>query len=200
MRLEELSTLRLTKLLGMILTAGFAAYGLVFDFKKDGRVTRHGRIAIVGIGVSTCISVCLLLVESRGAKSERIELRQERARQVLTKAEIEVLLARFSAMKDSIEAASVRLQSRFDSASERMTHRLDSQLSQGRLLKQELIARGHQAAASLGSLRGALTDFDGAVSRSLARLERPLQAMSFLRRLLPQVFELTCSLNVRGPH
>jgi len=37
--------------------AGFAAFALFTDFKKDGRITTHGRIAIIGIVLSALFSL-----------------------------------------------------------------------------------------------------------------------------------------------
>ncbi len=51
------------KLISLLVAAGFAILGTTVDYKKEGQVTKWGRIAIIGVIVSGLISAVLLGVE-----------------------------------------------------------------------------------------------------------------------------------------
>jgi hypothetical protein len=45
------------QILSILSAAGFAMLGLFTEFKKDGRITRHGRIAVFGVVLSAILSL-----------------------------------------------------------------------------------------------------------------------------------------------
>jgi hypothetical protein len=56
----------------LLVAAGFAILGTTVDYKKEGQVTKWGRIAIIGVIVSGLISTMLLGIEER-AKAKQLK-------------------------------------------------------------------------------------------------------------------------------
>jgi hypothetical protein len=51
------SLIAILQVLSILAAAGFAALALLTDYKKDGRITRHGRWAVLGIVLSALLSL-----------------------------------------------------------------------------------------------------------------------------------------------
>src|SRR4030095_2741974 len=87
----ELTITSIVKLMSLALAAGFAILGTTTDYKKDGKVTKWGRVAIIGVIVSGLLSSTLLGIEEQANANKR---RQE---------EIEKIAAQNQANEDKAE-------------------------------------------------------------------------------------------------
>lgn len=63
--------LTIVKFTSLILAAAFAILGTVTDYKVDGKVTKWGRVAIIGVVVSGLLSSILLGLEERNKAAEK---------------------------------------------------------------------------------------------------------------------------------
>ncbi|MCM3904168.1 MAG: hypothetical protein ND866_20890 [Pyrinomonadaceae bacterium] len=71
-------TVTLIKFIALACAGGFSILGVMTDFKKEGRVTRWGRIAIIGVVLSSLFSVALLGLEQKSLAESRRKADLER--------------------------------------------------------------------------------------------------------------------------
>jgi hypothetical protein len=69
------------KLLAILATAVVGVYGTVFDFKRNGRVTRHGIIATTLIVAAAAIAVVIHVSGVQEARLERARLQRQNGQQ-----------------------------------------------------------------------------------------------------------------------
>jgi hypothetical protein len=70
--------LTIVKFTSLILAAAFAILGTTTDYKQDGKVTKWGRVAIIGVIVSGLLSSILLGLEERNKKVEKDKTDKEK--------------------------------------------------------------------------------------------------------------------------
>jgi len=76
--------LQLLKVLSDALTAGFGIFGLLTEFKdKNHRITRSGKIALIGIIASFAVSVTVVALEAKKAQDDAKAHQQELVSQSL---------------------------------------------------------------------------------------------------------------------
>lgn len=68
------------KLISLLLAAGFAILGTTVDYKKEGQVTKWGRIAIIGVIVSGLLSSILLGMEETNKAAAQKKAAAEKVR------------------------------------------------------------------------------------------------------------------------
>ncbi len=78
--------------------AFFGMLALFTDFKKDGRITRYGRMAVIGIALSATISIGLTLLKSR------IDLRKSADAENKARAQRADEATRFKAQEDALKS------------------------------------------------------------------------------------------------
>ena len=67
----ELTLTAIVKFISLALAAGFAILGTTTDYKKKGKITKWGRIAIIGVVISGLVSVVILGIEESTKAQEK---------------------------------------------------------------------------------------------------------------------------------
>lgn len=93
-------------------------YGTLFDFKKDGRITKHGRRAIAGVVIATLVALSIHVEDMRANQAARKRLESDTLRQktiLLNTARAESTLAltlgRIQIVKSAVDSSAVAAES-----------------------------------------------------------------------------------------
>ena len=192
-----MTTAAILKLLAILGTAIGGIYGTLYDFKKDGEITKHGRRAIIGIICSLALAVGIQINDASEAKEATAKLKQQNER-------LEAILRNSEKTAKGLHDATeglTRIRGAVDESSRSLHNGLDKQLRETRVVNQSLEqssqtlsgklsgatsqlndtvnAVNKQLGASVKQVDQSVRNLDVSAGRALARLSRPIREISF---------------------
>jgi hypothetical protein len=163
------------KLFAIVGTVVGGVYGTVFDFKKNGRVTRHGKLAIAGIAVAGLIAIVIQVNDSIDADQEQARLAQENDRQ-------QRILKTSLQVNADTKAALAELQNVRSAVAEstrELTQQLEQQQAVAKDIREAVAAGSAETAANLNRVQAKIADADAAAGSAFNRLAKPIRSISF---------------------